>query len=55
MSKAPEEASAQMRQFARAIRDMYVAMLAEGFTPLEAMQLLGQVVSAGIIAGGKSE
>jgi len=50
MSKAPEEASANSRQFARSLRDMYVAMLAEGFTPPEAMGILANIVQAALIA-----
>ena len=52
---APEEASAMARAFARSVRDMYVAMVAEGFTADEAMRLLGQVVSTAIVVNGKAE
>lgn len=42
----PEEASAEMRKFARVMRDMYVALLAEGFKPPEALVMIGQVIAA---------
>lgn len=44
--KTPEEASSDSRQFARALRDIYVAMLAEGFTPPEAMGVVANIVQA---------
>lgn len=43
-ARAPQEASANSRAFARTIRDMYVAMLAEGFSPAEAMGILANIV-----------
>ena len=55
MSPAPQEASADSRTFARSVRDLYVAMLAEGFTRSEALELLARIVqSAMFMNGGKS-
>ena len=51
--KAPEEASAGMRTMARTVRDMYIALCAEGFTADEALNLIGQVLRAGINADPK--
>jgi hypothetical protein len=50
MSNHPEEASADMRSMARMMRDMYVALIAEGFTDQQAVQLLGQTIAASMIA-----
>lgn len=46
-----EEASADMRTMARALRDMYVALVAEGFSPSEALAIIGHAIAGG---GGKS-
>lgn len=43
---APEEASAAMRSFARTVRDMYVALVAEGFEEREAFSIIAQVIIA---------
>lgn len=45
MSNGPEEASAEMRTAARALRDMYVALIAEGFTVSEALTIIGHAIS----------
>lgn len=42
----PEEASADMRQFARLLRDMYVGLVAEGFTVGEALTIIGKTIAA---------
>lgn len=47
----PEEASAVMRGLARTLRDMYVALLAEGFTEQQANGLLGVVLAEVVQAG----
>lgn len=39
-----EEPSSDMRQVARACRDMYVALVQEGFSANEALQILGTVI-----------
>jgi hypothetical protein len=44
---AREEASADMRAAARAMRDMYVALIAEGFTVMEALAIIGHAISGG--------
>lgn len=44
----PEEPSADMREFARICRDMYVGLLQEGFTEREALDILGRVIAAQI-------
>jgi hypothetical protein len=46
MIPAPEEASATSRQMARACRDTYVALVAEGFTEWQALIIVGQCISA---------
>lgn len=46
MSNTPEEASADMRALARTFRDMYVALVAEGFTEPQALVMIGQTISA---------
>lgn len=43
---APEEASAEMRQWARMMRDLYAALVAEGFTEPQALTLLSDTVAA---------
>lgn len=42
----PVEPSANIRQFANGMRGMYVALVAEGFTVAEAMQIIGTTISA---------
>lgn len=44
-SNGPEEASAAMRELARALRDMYVALIAEGFTVPEALAIIGHAIA----------
>lgn len=53
LTKSPtEEPSADSRQFARAMRDLFVALQAEGFSERQAILLLGQAIAA---AQGTSE
>lgn len=47
-----EEPRAELRQFARAMREIYVAMQQEGFTEAEAMQIVGVTIASGIANGG---
>lgn len=47
MSQSPEEASADMRSAARTLRDMYVALVAEGFTVPEALAIIGHAINGG--------
>lgn len=42
------EPSDQVRTFARAMREMYVALLGEGFTVFEAMSIIAQVIAGGM-------
>lgn len=44
----PQEASSDSRVFAHAIHDLYVAMLAEGFSQAEALMMLANIVAASI-------
>jgi hypothetical protein len=41
------EPSADTRQAAHQVRELYVALLAEGFTPREALVIIGQVIASG--------
>lgn len=54
-SNAPVEPSADMRAVARSNRELYVALVAEGFTPVQAMQIIGVVLAASFQAGGGSD
>lgn len=49
---AVEEPSADARTFARAMRDLFIALQAEGFSERQAILLLGQAIAA---AQGTSE
>lgn len=42
----PQEPSAVMRQAARGIREVYVALTAEGFSSQEALVIVGQILAA---------
>lgn len=48
-----EEPRAEIREFARGMREMYVALLQEGFNEGEALRIIGQVIEGGM-AGGRS-
>lgn len=48
-----EEPGADFRTFAASLRGMYVALVQEGFSPNEALRILGQWLAA-IQPGGKS-
>lgn len=43
-----EEASAEARTAARAVRDMYIALTNEGFSAAEALSIVGHAVEAGM-------
>lgn len=43
----PIEPSAEMRVLAKTLRQMYLALVMEGFTPSEAMQTIGYAIAAG--------
>jgi hypothetical protein len=49
-TRVPEEASAGMRQMARMLRDMFVALRQEGFTRDEAVAIIGQTVQASMLS-----
>jgi DNA-binding CsgD family transcriptional regulator len=46
------EPSADMRMLAHTLREMFVALVAEGFSDNEAMQIIGITIAANI--GGQS-
>jgi hypothetical protein len=41
----PEEPSADLRTFASAMRQMYIALVNEGFSPSEALAIVGHVIA----------
>lgn len=47
------EARAEIRTFARALREMHAALVQEGFTEGQAMQIIGVALAAGIASGGE--
>lgn len=47
---APIEPSADKRQAAHELREIYVALIAEGFSEREAVAIIGHILAAG--AGG---
>ncbi|MBF6277006.1 hypothetical protein [Nocardia nova] len=49
-SPAPQEPSGNSREFARAIRDLFIGLVAEGFTESQALSIISNVVSAKIAA-----
>ncbi|MGH1490556.1 MAG: hypothetical protein ACRBK7_14395 [Acidimicrobiales bacterium] len=44
----PQEPSAEMRKMARHIREVYVALLSEGFSAPEALSITGTLLAAHI-------
>jgi len=42
------EPSAEVRQSAHQLREIYVALIAEGFTRDEAVAIIGKILAAGI-------
>lgn len=50
---APREPSADIRQAASALRQMFIALTAEGFDERQALVIIGQVLAAGK-SGNKS-
>lgn len=50
---ADEEPSSDSRAFARNMRQLFVALVQEGFTEVEALALVGQVIAASIIGGAR--
>jgi alkylation response protein AidB-like acyl-CoA dehydrogenase len=51
---AREEASAESRHAARLVRDMFVALIAEGFTEQQALVILGHAISANSGSSGSA-
>jgi hypothetical protein len=48
MPNQPREANAEARVFAKQFREMFLALVEEGFTEQQALVIIGQVVAAGI-------
>lgn len=51
MASAPIEPSADMRAFAHTTREMYLALIAEGFTEREAFNIVGVTIAASFGGG----
>ncbi|HEU5394695.1 MAG TPA: hypothetical protein VFV36_07810 [Candidatus Methylomirabilis sp.] len=47
-----EEASASMRQMARMMREMFTALVQEGFTEAQAIAVIGQALQASTKSAG---
>ena len=52
MPNQPREASADQRVFAKQFREMYLALVEEGFTEQQALVIIGQIIAAGIANTG---
>lgn len=48
MTNGPVEPNADMRVFASHIRQMFIALIQEGFTETQALIICGNVISAGM-------
>lgn len=46
MTNGPQEPSSDIRQAARGIREVYVALTQEGFSSQEALVIVGQILAA---------
>lgn len=46
MSMGPIEPAGDLRQMANILRQMYIALMAEGFTTQEALVIIGQCIAA---------
>lgn len=44
---APYEPTADMRQLAKKLRDIYQALIIEGFSDRQALAIIGEVIAAG--------
>jgi hypothetical protein len=53
MDRPKMEPNADVRSIANTLRQMYVALLDEGFTEQQALVLLGQTISASIAGNAK--
>lgn len=49
--RPPVEPSADLRQAAKALREMYIALTSEGFSPSETLVILGHAISANTNGG----
>jgi hypothetical protein len=49
------EPSSDMRQAAHQLREMYVALKAEGFSDKQALTIVGQAIGAGISAAANNQ
>jgi hypothetical protein len=49
------EPSADMRQAAHQLREMYVALKAEGFSDKQALTIVGQAIAAGMSAAAANQ
>lgn len=47
MTNGPIEPSADKRQAAHELREIYIALVAEGFTAHEALVIIGQILATG--------
>lgn len=45
MTNGPQEANATNRAAAREVRDLFNALIGEGFTELQALRIIGQVIA----------
>ncbi|MEU8136592.1 hypothetical protein [Streptodolium elevatio] len=52
MSGYPTEPAADLRQMASQLRQMFVALMNEGFTEKQALVIIGQCIAAGTAQGG---
>lgn len=48
MTYEAEEASADNRQMAKTLRGIFVSLMQEGFTERQALELIGQLMAAGM-------
>lgn len=48
MPNQPREPAADLRQFAKVCREMFLALMEEGFTETQALQILGVFVAGSI-------
>lgn len=45
-SQGPVEPAADLRELARTLRQMYAALIAEGFSEDQALKVIGQILAA---------
>lgn len=50
-----EEPPANFRQMARTFRDMYIALVKEGFSEAQALRIVGEMVTASIASAVKKD